>query len=165
MKIGAAFPSTYLKAADLQGRTYQVQISGLKVENVGRDDKPEHKPVLFFAYQGKPADKGLVLNKTNADSISMDLGDETDLWMGHTLELFTMRVPFNGQMVDSIRCRVIHPQEVRQPAPAAFAPLPPLAPIGLTPTGNIPPSSTFRQQQPPVATPDSYGAIDPDIPF
>lgn len=157
MKIGAAFPSTYLKAADLQGQKFQVQIAAMKVENVGRDDKPEHKPVLFFSYQGKQAEKGLVLNKTNADSISMDLGDETDNWIGHTLELFTMRVPFNGQMVDSIRCRVIHPTQAVQPA----------API---PFGNPPPAPRAAPvadpfNQAPVATPDSYGARDPDVPF
>ena len=178
MKIGAAFPSKYLKAVDLQGRSFQVQITGLRVEDVGTEGKPEHKPVLYLSYQGRPAEKPMVLNRTNADTIAMDLGDETDTWVGHTIELFSMRVQGPNGMTDGIRCRVIHPQEVRQPAPVptgfggtAAGTQAPYVPVGLTPQGNIPPSSAFR---PPAAeihapfggtpTPGGYGAVDPNDP-
>ncbi len=99
MKISDAFASKYIKAADLQGRRVSVTISHVTVENVGKEDKPENKPVVYFT--GK--DKGLVLNKTNGEQISSMYGDETDTWLDKVIELFTQKVPFNGQMVDAIR--------------------------------------------------------------
>jgi hypothetical protein len=169
MKIAAAFPSKYLKADDLTGPV-QVQIAAVRIENVGTDQEPEHKATMYFSYQGRPAEKGMVLNRTNADTISMDLGDETDTWIGHTIELFKMRVQGPKGPTNGIRLRVLHPTQV---APAAASPFAqssqPYAPVSLAPGGNIPPSAAFRQQmreEPPLATPGGYGApLDSDIPF
>jgi len=157
VKIGQAFPSKFLRAVDLGNRTFQVQIAALRVEDVGQEGKPEHKPVLYFSYQGKQAEKGWVLNKTNADTISMDLGDETDHWIGHTVELFSMRVQGPNGMTDGIRCRVIHPADTR-PNPA----FPAASPSAVQrPTSAADPFSP----NPPLATPASYtGAVDPDAP-
>jgi hypothetical protein len=96
MKIGAAFPGQYLKAADLQGKRATVVISKVEMEDIGGDQKP----VLHF--EGK--DRGLVLNKTNAHSISMIAGtDETDDWEGTTVVLFPSKTEFQGKRVDCIR--------------------------------------------------------------
>jgi hypothetical protein len=70
MRISSAFPSKYLKAADLQGRQVNVLMSHVETETIGDDDRP----VLYF--QGK--EKGLILNKTNANSISAVYGDDTE---------------------------------------------------------------------------------------
>ena len=43
MRIGAAFPSTYLKAADLQGRQVTVTISHIKLEEVGGERLGVHR--------------------------------------------------------------------------------------------------------------------------
>ena len=59
MRISSAFPSKYLKAADLQDKQVTVRMSHVETETIGDDDRP----VLYF--QGK--EKGLVLNKTNAN--------------------------------------------------------------------------------------------------
>lgn len=99
MKISESFESKFLKAANLQGRRISVIINHVTVENIGKEEKPEFKPVVYFT--GK--DKGLVLNKTNAEQISAMYGDETDMWADKNIELFTQKVPFNGQMVDAIR--------------------------------------------------------------
>lgn len=178
MKIGQAFPSRYIKADDIP-RPTQVQIAGVHIENVGTDQKPENKPVLYFLFQGRPAEKGMVLNRTNADTISMDLGDETDAWIGHTVELFKQRVQGPNGMVDGIRLRMIFPNQPAAPAPVpatTFAPHPQHVPLAAG--NNLPPSSAFRQPaqaaqgpfgpEPPIATPNSYGAkpaLDDDIPF
>lgn len=98
MKVSEAFPSNYLKAADLNGRTVRAVINVVRGEDLGGD----HKLVAYF--EGK--DRGLVLNKTNAATISMAYGDETDDWSGQPLELFPQMVSFQGQMVPSIRVRV-----------------------------------------------------------
>ena len=125
MNIEQAFASNYLKAADLQGRSFNLQIARIIVEDVGMDDKPERKPVIHFAN----AQKGLVLNRTNADAIQTVLGAETDAWIGHTLELFPQRVAFQNRMVDAIRVRVVLPQTAaRVPSGPLPAPQPGIQP-------------------------------------
>jgi hypothetical protein len=109
MRISAAFPSTYLKAADLQGRTVPVAIDRVELEEIGG----EHKPILYF--QGK--EKGLVLNKTNANNIAAVYGDDTDDWIGGGIQLFPTMVDFQGRSVEAIRVRVA-------PRKAASAPQP-----------------------------------------
>ena len=95
MNINAAFPSTYLKAADLQGRKVRIAIDQVKLEDVGG----EHKPVLYFLDK----DRGLVLNKTNGSIISELYGPETDEWHGKVITLYPARVEFQGKIVDAIR--------------------------------------------------------------
>lgn len=114
MNINGAFPSTFLKAADLSGRRALVTISHVTMEDIG----DEHKPVLFFA--GK--EKGLVLNKTNANAITEITGtDETDGWRGKAIVLYVAKVDFQGKRVDAIR--VDYPQTATQ------APVPPPPPV------------------------------------
>jgi hypothetical protein len=98
MRISNAFPSNYLKAADLNGRTANVRMSHVTMEDIGGD----HKPVLYF--QGK--EKGMVLNKTNTNNISTAYGDETNDWAGQPVELFTAWVDFQGKSVEAIRIRI-----------------------------------------------------------
>jgi hypothetical protein len=137
MRIDNAFPSTYLKASDLQGNTVTVRMSHVKMEDIGGD----HKPILYF--QNK--EKGLVLNKTNSNNIAAIYGPETDDWAGQPIDLFPTMVDFQGKSVEAIRCRASrnaprtsaqHPHAPpqygngngHQPAPAAEAqprPLPP----------------------------------------
>ena|SRR5688572_1412344 len=101
MKIGTAFPSKWLKAADLNGRKVNCVIDSVGFENIGGD---EDKLVVFF----KGAQKGLVLNVTNANMITEICGsDETDDWVGKQIALFPTRVDFQGRRVDAIR--VDHP--------------------------------------------------------
>lgn len=98
MRISSAFPSDYLKAADLQSRQVTVKVSHLEMKEIGG----EPKPILFF--EGK--DKGMVLNKTNANVISSSYGDDTDDWPGAELILFESMVDFQGKTVPAIRCKV-----------------------------------------------------------
>lgn len=97
MRIDSAFPSNYLKAADLAGRNVSVTMDRVAMEDIGGD----HKPVLYF--QGK--EKGLVLNKTNSTNISMAYGNETDEWAGKEIVLFPAWVDFQGRSVEAIRVR------------------------------------------------------------
>lgn len=108
MRISTAFPSEYLKAADLQGRNVRVIIDRVEMRDVGDD----HKPVLFF--QGK--DKGVVLNKTNANNIALAYGDDTDEWQGKEVVLFEAMVDFQGRSVAAIRIRP--PMAKDRPKPA-----------------------------------------------
>jgi hypothetical protein len=103
MLISDAFPSEYLKATDLRGKQVRVVIDRVEVREVGDD----HKPVLFF--QGK--DKGVVLNKTNANNVSLAYGDDTDEWTGKEVILYEAIVDFQGRSVRAIRIRVPSPKE------------------------------------------------------
>jgi arabinogalactan endo-1,4-beta-galactosidase len=118
MQISTAFPSEYLRAADLQGKQVRVVIDRVELREVGNDG--EHKPVLFF----KDKDKGVVLNKTNATVIADAYGDDTDDWGGQDVVLFSAIVSFQGKNVNAIRLRVPTPKEraaVAKPAKRAAA--------------------------------------------
>lgn len=116
MRISSAFPSQYLKAADLQGKTAKVTISHVVMEDIGSDNKP----VLYFA--GK--EKGLVLNKTNANNIAFAYGDDTDGWEGGSLELFSTMVDFQGRSVEAVRVRVPPRSPAAQPPAPKPQPMP-----------------------------------------
>lgn len=113
MKIGSAFPSKYLKAADLGEGKVLVTIARVASQDVGQRGQSEIKPVLYF--QGK--EKGLVLNKTNARTIVKLTGtDETDSWPGRQIVLYATETEFGGEMVDCIRIQAPKPNNMGQPA-------------------------------------------------
>ncbi len=79
------FPSTFLKAADLNGRTKTLTIDKVVAEDVGGNNDPKDtKPVLHFLGDEKP----IVLNKTNAGTISAVLGKNPTAWHGKKIEAF-----------------------------------------------------------------------------
>jgi hypothetical protein len=120
MKISACFPSEYLKASDLEGRSVRVVMDHVEMRDVGDDTKP----VLFF--QGKS--KGVVLNKTNSTNIAIAYGDDTEEWTGKEVILFEAMVDFQGRSVPAIRIRSPQPKD-RRAAPlkaVANAPAPAL---------------------------------------
>lgn len=100
MNINSAFPSKFLKASDLNGQSVNVKISGVKVESVGQGQ--ESKPVVYFA--GKQ--KGMVLNKTNANKIANIAGSQdTDEWTDVTVQIYPTETEFGGETVECIRVR------------------------------------------------------------
>lgn len=118
MNINGAFPSAYLKAADLGGQRRAVTIDRVAMETIG----DEHKPVVYF--EGK--DKGLVLNKTNASMIVEITGaEETDQWSGTAIVLYPTKTDFQGKRVDAIR--IDYPQ--KKTAAKKVAPAPPVEEI------------------------------------
>lgn len=125
MNVNEAFPSNYLRAADLQGREATVSISHVTMEEIGQTKEP--KPVLYFT--GK--EKGIILNKTNATNISAAYGPDTDDWTGKFVTLFTAWVDFQGRSVEAIRVRpgggkaakpAVKPPVNGKPAPAQTPP-------------------------------------------
>ena len=127
MNIDAAFPSIWLKNADLNGRAVKLAMREVVLEEVGDD----HKPVLYF--QG--AKKGLVLNKINSASIARAYGTETDGWAGKTVEIYPDMTIFGGNPTPCIRVRPIMtaPTAAKLPptAPGVFQPSPdPAHPVG-----------------------------------
>lgn len=114
MKIDKMFSSKFLKAADIDEiadedtQTAVVVIDRVEMAEVGQDQ--QEKPVVYF----EGIEPGMVLNKTNATSISKLLGNDTDEWTGKAIGLFTTEVDFSGQQVLAIRVRLKLPKAPRK---------------------------------------------------
>ena len=92
------FPSKFLKAVDLKTRRQAVTIERWADEMVG--SPPEDKAVIYF----RDFAKGLVLNKTNAESIEEVAGtDEMDAWASVSIVLVRTKTDFQGKRVECIR--------------------------------------------------------------
>lgn len=110
MRANDAFPSKFLKAADLAGRRVVVTIAHTSVEKFDDGDRP----CVFFA--GK--DKGLVLNKTNFNAIADITGeDDSDDWGGKRITLYATKVDYQGKRVEAIRVDDPPKGEARRPEP------------------------------------------------
>ena len=105
---------SYLKAEDLQGKSVRISLERVALEDIkGNDGKMERKLVAHFT--GK--DKGLVLNRTNADSLAaIFVDDDYENWSG-PIVLFPDMTTFGGKRVPCIR--------IRENTGAAPAPPPP----------------------------------------
>ena len=114
--VSDAFPSNFLKAADLNNRTIKLKMDKVNFEEIGQEK--DKKPVLYFA----DVKKGLVLNKTNATTIGSVHGQELEGWTGKEVELFSMMVPFQGQNVAAIRVRAVAEPAVPAAVPASADP-------------------------------------------
>jgi hypothetical protein len=102
MKVGAMFPSNYLKADDLGAKKVTVTMTEVKLEVMPQGDK-EEKPVLYF----RNSKKGLVLNVTNAHTIAEAYGDDTDGWKGKQVILYVdNNVQYAGKRVKGLRVMV-----------------------------------------------------------
>jgi hypothetical protein len=102
--INDLFPSTFLKAYDLKGKTPTVTIDRVEFQQVrgGRTGTVETKPIVYFAGKGK----GLLLNKTNARTIIQITGSAiTEDWRGAVLTLFATVDTFGKEKHDVIRIK------------------------------------------------------------
>jgi len=117
MNINTAFPSKYLKVADLDDKKIRLTIATVEMEKV--DTKKPEQPVLYFRGQKK----GLVLNVTNKNTLCKIYGEETDAWAGQPIVLAPKETEYQGDVVPCIR--------LEKPAAAQTEkkPLPPAADV------------------------------------
>lgn len=101
MNINKLFPSKWVGATDLNGKTPTLTMKSVTIEQVGAPPQTEEKPVIWF----DKATKGLILNKTNAMVIAGLYGPETDNWPGKKIQLYTAKVKAFGAVHDAIRVR------------------------------------------------------------
>lgn len=135
MDISKFTAGKWLKAADLQGQSVQLQINGATPQNFEGDER------LTINFTGK--DQGMVLNMTNINTIAEAYGYDSDGWIGKTIEVYPTQVQFGSKMVDAVRIRI--PQ-----APAIAA-----QPVA-TPPETTPPAA---QQPPAESAPLDAGSI------
>jgi hypothetical protein len=113
MRTNEAFPSKYLKAADIGevGVAERVMtVASVAVEDVGTDKK---QVARFIGEK-----KALVLNRTNWDAMATIAGDdESDGWGGMKVALFTQNVTYNGRTGPAIRVRPARPTKSKAAAP------------------------------------------------
>lgn len=141
MKISEAFPSKYLKADELEGDvTYTIR--EVQMETIGQGQDADEKPVVYF----EETEKGLALNKTNANTISGLHGGDTDYWTGKKITLFSTEVDFQGRQTLAIRIRM------RKPAPK---------PQGARPGASRPAAQPQRRAAATIP-PDDEPALDED---
>lgn len=90
--------SDFLKADDIGNNFWTATISAVDMKQF--DDGSRKLFIMFHEL-----DKGLVLNKTNADMIGDLYGKDTDGWLGKQVMLFTAPVDYQGKKVNAIRVR------------------------------------------------------------
>lgn len=100
--VNTFFPSRWLEAADIGDADQVATIQRVDVEELqNRDGKRDRRPVLYF--QG--IEKGLILNRTNANQIAFMYGEEVEGWAGKTITLGTAWVEAFGEQKLAIRVR------------------------------------------------------------
>lgn len=99
--IDLLFPSRYVKAADLRGKSVTVVIERIvpREKLMMAGGKSDNKPVVYL--RGK--DKGWILNKTNARDIAKAWGPEILEWIGRPVVIVSKQVEARGETVDAIR--------------------------------------------------------------
>ena len=100
--------SKWLRAGDLAGRKFKVVIEGVEIVEFKKDGVTTKKAALKF----KGRDKGLTLNKTNAQLIAKQHGEDMDGWIGKTITIFPTTTDFGGEQVDCIRIEQFIPEAV-----------------------------------------------------
>jgi len=144
VNVNNVFPTKYVKAQDVNGQV-QVIIRSAVMEQLG----DEHKLVVYF----EGHEKGMVLNKTNANNLSNLYGPESDGWIGKAMMLVSTFVDFQGQSTPALR---LHPPQQQQGFTSG---LPAQQPQGQ-------PGNQLVQQGFTEANPPPVGnAIDDEIPF
>jgi hypothetical protein len=120
MNVNDIFPTRFVSAADLNGKSFTLTIRSVTLEDMqSHDNKTVTKPVAWFTN----AAKGLVLNRTNTMIIAELYGPETDAWAGKRITIYATKVRAFGKMEDAIRVREEVPPPVPTKPAAASAPV------------------------------------------
>jgi hypothetical protein len=120
VNINDVYPSKFLKTHDLKGTSPTVSIERVGVEQVRNRVKADTRVVLYF--KGKT--KGLLLNKTNAQTVAQIAGSPlTEQWAGVAVTLYVTTATFGAVVHDVIRIKApaAGAAPVRRPIAAAPA--------------------------------------------
>jgi hypothetical protein len=101
--LSDAFPSKYLKAADLAGGPVVAIIKLAVLEKIKGFDRTETaKVIVYFTKKLKP----LILNRTNFEAIGDICGSyDSDDFPGTKIELFSQKVSGPNGVTDGVRIR------------------------------------------------------------
>lgn len=99
MNVHELFPSRWLSGHDLNGKPVTVTIKNVTMEEMLTPRGEETKPVVWF----EKAQKGLVLNKTNALAIAKLHGPDTETWGGKPVKLYPTTISAFGEEHNVVR--------------------------------------------------------------
>jgi hypothetical protein len=111
MKLNDIYPSNWLKASDVE----EPRVLTIDRIEIAEMQDGARKPAVYF----REEEKGLILNKTNANVIAAVYGDDTDAWEGQRIQLVSVPVDFQGRTVEAIRVRA-KPQKQTPPKAAGY---------------------------------------------
>ena len=146
------FPSKYIKSGDVPiGQEYTLTINRVVIEDLGTEQAPEQKPIVYF----ERSEKGMVLNRTNCATLEALYGYDTDGWTGKPIIMFSMMVQGPNGIVPGLRLK---PAQLAA-AKAALGGQPVTAPAA----GNV--AATAQTLGAPAMPPAAPVDFDDDIPF
>lgn len=109
MKIGEVFPGAFLAAKD-GGWPKKFTIDRFEEHMKVGDDI---KPAIYF----REEERGLIINKTIANQLTVMYGDETEDWIGKPVVLYVdENVTFGGKLTPALRVRKPK-QQAAKPTP------------------------------------------------
>jgi hypothetical protein len=110
MKKSEAFPSKFLKATDLGGKSLVLTIKSVSREPLKtHDGKEQEKTVLHFV----GFHKVLPLNMTNWDAVAAATGEDDDAnWPSHKIEVFPTTVIVGTESKPCVRIRAPEQSEL-----------------------------------------------------
>jgi hypothetical protein len=109
MKLNEAFPSSFLKSADVTEVGGEMTLTIAKVEMKDFDNDSggkDHKLIVCFTNE-----KQIVCNKTNGTTLGEMFGNETDDWIGKSITLIVQNVDFAGKSTPAIRIRNLNSKD------------------------------------------------------
>ena len=159
MQKNVALPSKYLNGSDVGAQQFTLVVKSIVMEKMENDGAM--KPVMYFTN----AQKGLVVNATNWDNMALTYEDESENWIGKTVEMYTeaTRTP-NGQPTRGVRIRpVAGPDTAAQFAKAVGGALP--APDNGQPMGPGDRAVVDAKRETGQPLPTDPSDLSDDIPF
>jgi hypothetical protein len=99
MNVFKIIPSTYLNAAGLGGKEIRDTISRVSAVEF---DRGESKLVVALDKDGR----GVILNRTNLETIVAAYGPETDDWVGKPVVVRAEPTTFQGRKIQGIRVHI-----------------------------------------------------------
>ena len=105
ISVRKLFDSRFLKSDDIGDTDMALTINRVELEDIGHGDNRDEKAVVYF----DEIEKVLVLNKTNATTISRLYGDDTAEWRGKRIVLYATEVSYQGTQMMGIRVRMRPP--------------------------------------------------------
>jgi hypothetical protein len=151
------FPSTYLKADDLEGQAVVLKITKSVVQNLKDFNTGKMVPKTVLSFED--TDKILVVSaKAVWDGCVKATGcQDSNEWPGHSIEVFPSTTEVGGEMKDCLRVRPVTKKTKAPPPPKKFAA--DRISTGLPKKASVLP----KQEEPPEDDPDDPGFGDDDI--
>src|SRR5262245_49505222 len=93
------FPSKYFKAASL-AEPIDLKIVAATMETL-KNFKGEDQRKLVLTFEDCPT--RLIMNASRYDDIADLFGDDTEQWIGHSIQLYATTMRIGGKTVETVR--------------------------------------------------------------